>query len=79
MIMNSGEDLHEVILYATDEQLEVLYEQYDSQLTELINDRDSSDEEIDLVATKVLLLSTVVSTKQCQSMTLSPDYVRKCH
>jgi hypothetical protein len=79
VIMKSEMDLHEVILHATYEQLEVLYEQYDNRLTELINDLDSTDEEIDLVASKILLLSTVVDTTKNQVMTLNPEYVRKCH
>lgn len=78
-IMKSEMDLHEVILHAIYEQLEVLYGQYDKRLTELINDLNSSDEEIDLVASKILLLSTVVDTTKNQVMTLNPEYVRKCH
>lgn len=77
--MKNEKDFHELILHATHEQLEVLYEQYDNHLTELINDPDSNDEQINLVATKIILLSTVVNTPKKQSMTLNPDYVRKCH
>ena len=73
----SDEDLHQIILIATDKQLKALYKQYDKHLTVLLNDTSATEEQINTVADRILILSTAVDTTKCQPMELTPEFVKK--
>ncbi|MGB0835414.1 MAG: hypothetical protein ACPGR2_12910 [Psychrobium sp.] len=75
--MMPDNELNQIISLATDEQLASLYKHYDNQLTELLNNSDSTEEQINLVADRLLTLSAIVDTTVSQPMELNPEYAKK--
>lgn len=73
----SNEELRHIISLSTDEELEKLYKQYDERLTYLLNDTSATEEQINAVADKILILSTSVDINNHQPMELNPKFVKK--
>lgn len=72
----SNEELHHIVSFATDEELAKLYKQYEEHLTFLLNDTSATEEQINDVADKVLILSMSVDTTNYQPMELNPEFVK---
>jgi len=77
--MRQNDELHKIILHASDEQLKALYKQYDKRLNILINSSDSTEEEVNFIADKLLMLSMVVDTTAYQPMELNAEYSNNRH
>ncbi|SFC36539.1 hypothetical protein [Pseudoalteromonas denitrificans] len=75
--MMPDNELNQIISLATDEQLASLYKHYDNKLTEFLNNPDSTEEQINLIADKLLTLSTIVDTTVSQPMELNPEFTNK--
>jgi len=69
-----NEELYQVLLFATDEELAALYKQYDEHLTFLLNDPSATEEQINTVADKILVLSMSVDTSNHQPMELNSEF-----
>jgi len=77
--MVQDDELNEIISTGNDEQLASLYSHYDKELTKLLNSADSTEDEINLIADRVLVLSTLIDTTAYQPMELNPEFISKLH
>ena len=73
----SNKEPNQIILSATEDEFEVLCKQHEEHLTSLLNDPNATEEQINAVADKILILSTSVDTTNYQPMEVNPEFVKK--
>lgn len=68
---------NKITLSSTEDEFEVLCKQHEEHLTSLLNDPNATEEQINAVADKILILSTSVDITNRQPMELNPKFVKK--